>query len=144
MAGDMPSHPSTSNRVGRCYHARVLVRLITLIVSVTALAGTAAEPALILFNGKIVTVDGAFTYAQAVAIREGRFVSVGSDADVRRLAGPDTKLMDLRGRTVIPGLADNHLHSAGGGPGVDLSGARTLPQLLSAIADARVRTRQVN
>jgi hypothetical protein len=110
------------------------MRLISLIVSVAALAATAEEPALILFNGKIVTVDGAFTYAQAVAIRDGRFVAVGSDADVRRLAGSNTKQIDLRGRTVIPGLSDNHLHSAGGGPGVDLSGARTLRQLLSAIA----------
>ena len=117
------------------------VRLISLIVSITALAGTAEEPALILFNGKIVTVDGAFTYAQAVAIRDGRFAAVGSDSDVRRLAGSNTRQIDLRGRTVIPGLADNHLHSAGGGPGVDLSGARTLPQLLSAIADARAGRR---
>jgi predicted amidohydrolase YtcJ len=116
----------------------VRVPLVGLMVSVAALAAPAEQPALILFNGKIVTVDGAFTYAQAVAIRDGRFVAVGSDTDVRRLAGPDTKQIDLRGRTVIPGLADNHLHSAGGGPGVDLSGARTLPQLLSAIAD-RVR-----
>jgi predicted amidohydrolase YtcJ len=113
----------------------VRVPLIGLIVAIAVLAGSAEEPALILFNGKIVTVDGAFTYAQAVAIRDGRFVRVGSDADVRRLAGSSTMQIDLRERTVIPGLADNHLHSAGGGPGVDLSGARTLPQLLSAIAE---------
>jgi predicted amidohydrolase YtcJ len=118
------------------YHARVRVGLVGLIVLIAAaLSRTVEEPALILFNGKIVTVDGAFTYGQAVAIREGRFVAVGSDTDVRRLAGPNTKQIDLRGRTAIPGLADNHLHSAGGGPGVDLSGVRTLSQLLSAIAE---------
>ncbi|MCA1560912.1 MAG: amidohydrolase [Acidobacteria bacterium] len=96
------------------------------------------RPDVILFNGKIVTIDPAFTYAQAVAIAGGRFVAVGSDVDVRPLAAPQTRLVDLRGRTVIPGLADNHLHSAGGGPGVDLSGARTIGELLDAIA-ARAR-----
>jgi predicted amidohydrolase YtcJ len=91
-------------------------------------------PDLILFNGKIVTVDVAFSYAEAVAIREGRFVAVGSNDDVRRLAGAVTKQIDLRGRTVVPGFGDNHLHNAGGGPGVDLSRARTIQEVLDAIA----------
>jgi predicted amidohydrolase YtcJ len=94
-------------------------------------------PDLILFNGKIVTVDAAFSYAEAVAIREGRFVAVGSNDVIRRRAGPATKTIDLQGRTVVPGLADNHLHGAGGGPGVDLSRARSLPDVMSAIG-ARV------
>ncbi|MGH9314752.1 MAG: amidohydrolase [Vicinamibacterales bacterium] len=112
--------------------------LVILTASVAALAVSApAEqpPDLILFNGRIVTVDAAFSYGQAVAIRDGRFVGVGSDADVRRLAGPGTKHADLRGRTVVPGLADNHLHGAGGGTGVDLSPARTVQELLDAIAE---------
>ena len=97
-------------------------------------------PDLILFNGRIVTVDASFSYAEAVAIRDGRFVAVGSNADVRRLAGAGTKETDLRGRTVVPGFGDNHLHSAGGGPGVDLSRARTLQQLLDAISERARRT----
>lgn len=95
---------------------------------------SAEPPDLIFFNGKIVTVDAAFSYAEAMAIRNGRFVAVGKNADVRSLAGPDTRVVDLAGRTVVPGLADNHLHNAGGGPGVDLSGARTMAQVLAAIA----------
>jgi predicted amidohydrolase YtcJ len=93
----------------------------------------------ILVNGHIVTVDAGFTTAEAVAIGDGRFTAVGTTAAIRQLAGPSTTVIDLRGRTVIPGLADGHLHDAGGGPGVDLSRARTIPDILGAIA-ARVKT----
>jgi predicted amidohydrolase YtcJ len=98
-------------------------------------------PDLILHNAKIVTVDPAFSYAQAVAIRGGRFMAVGANAAVRKLAGPATRVIDLRGRTVVPGLADNHLHNAGGGPGVDLSRARSLSDVLEAV---RARVQQSN
>jgi predicted amidohydrolase YtcJ len=101
-------------------------------------AGTAEAPDLILYNGRIVTVDSAFSIAQAVAIRGERFVAVGSDEAVRRTAGAATKAIDLRGRTVIPGLIDGHLHNAGGGPGVNLSEVRSMAELLAAV-EARVK-----
>src|SRR5690348_8041254 len=80
-------------------------------------ASTTAPPDLVLYNGKIVTVDGAFSMAQAVAIHADRFVAVGTNDAVRQRAGPATRQIDLGGRTVIPGLMDGHLHNAGGGPG---------------------------
>src|SRR5262245_19368609 len=99
----------------------------------------ASGPAdLILTNGKIVTVDSSFSVAQAVAIRNGKFTAVGTDEAVRKTAGPSTQVIDLRGRTVIPGLMDGHLHNAGGGPGVDLSNVRTIAELLAAV-EARVK-----
>ena len=98
----------------------------------------AAAPDLIYYNGKIVTVDDRFSYAQAVAITGDKFTAVGSTDEVRKLAGPATRQIDLRGLTVVPGLTDNHLHGAGGGPGVDLSRARTLDDVLNAVA-ARVK-----
>lgn len=64
----------------------------------------------ILVNGKIVTVDDFFSIAQALAIKGQRILDVGSDAAIRRLAGPGTKVIDLGGKTVIPGLIDNHAH----------------------------------
>src|SRR5688572_26527620 len=71
----------------------------------------AAEPAdIILVGGKIVTVDDRFTIAQAVAIRGQRIVAVGRNDDIRKLAGAGTRVIELRGRTVIPGLIDNHSH----------------------------------
>jgi hypothetical protein len=73
-------------------------------------AGEAGAPDLILTNGKIVTVDERFTIAQAVAVRGDRIVAAGSNQDIGRLAGPATRRIDLRGRTVLPGLIDNHMH----------------------------------
>jgi predicted amidohydrolase YtcJ len=70
---------------------------------------TAAD--VVLRNGKIVTVDGAFSIKEAVAIRDGRFVAVGSNADIRSFMGPATRIIDLGGRTVIPGLIDSHIHA---------------------------------
>ena len=76
-----------------------------------AAAAFAADRAdTILLNGRIVTVDGRFTIAQAVAIRGQRIIAVGNNADVLELQGRGTKLVDLRKRTVIPGLIDNHAH----------------------------------
>jgi len=65
---------------------------------------------LVLHNGKIVTVDEHFTIAQAVAVRKGKFLAVGKDKEILRLAGPETVKIDLKGKTVLPGLIDTHNH----------------------------------
>ena len=65
---------------------------------------------LIFSNGKVVTVDDRFTIAQAIAVKSDRIVAVGSSQEITKLAGPGTRSIDLRGRTVVPGLIDNHLH----------------------------------
>jgi predicted amidohydrolase YtcJ len=65
---------------------------------------------MVLFNGKIVTVDEDFSIAQAVAIKDGLLVAVGSDDAVLALAGAQTERMDLGGQTVLPGFNDSHLH----------------------------------
>ena len=73
----------------------------------------AQEPDLILHHGKIVTVDQNFHIAQAMAVKGDRVLAVGSNDEVRRLARSGTKQIDLRGKTVLPGLMDSHAHSAG-------------------------------
>jgi predicted amidohydrolase YtcJ len=77
-----------------------------------ATPATAQTPAadIVLVNGKIVTVDDRFTIAEAVAIRDQRIVAVGSNAEIGKLKGPQTRTIELGGRTVIPGLIDNHSH----------------------------------
>ena len=70
---------------------------------------------IVLFNGTVLTVDATDRVAHAVAITGQRIVAVGSDAEVLRFAGPRTRRIDLRGRTVTPGLLDAHAHFAGGG-----------------------------
>lgn len=66
---------------------------------------------IVLRDGKILTADRNFSIARAVAIRDGRFVAVGTDRDVRPLIAPSTKVIDLAGRTVIPGLIDSHIYA---------------------------------
>jgi predicted amidohydrolase YtcJ len=66
-----------------------------------------AYPTLVLYNGKILTVDAQFTVAQAVAVRDGRILAVGADDDVKRLIGPSTRTVDLQGKTVVPGFIDS-------------------------------------
>ena len=70
------------------------------------------HPDTVLFNGKIVTVDEDFSIAEAVAIKGGKFVAVGSNAQIRGLAGDRTGMVDLEGATVLPGFNDPHLHFA--------------------------------
>jgi len=65
---------------------------------------------LALINGKIVTVDGEDSIAEAVAVKFGRIVAVGSDSEVKPLIGDNTEVVDLQGRTVLPGLIDSHCH----------------------------------
>ena len=65
----------------------------------------------ILVNGKILTVDKQFSVREAVAIRDGKITAVGSNTEVRKQAGPGTRMIDLQGRTVIPGFIDSHIHA---------------------------------
>ena len=65
---------------------------------------------LIVHHAKVVTVDGRFSIAEAVAIRNGRIIEVGSDAEALRYHGPKTRLIDAEGNVVLPGLYDSHVH----------------------------------
>jgi predicted amidohydrolase YtcJ len=64
----------------------------------------------VVTNGKILTVDATFRVVQALAITGGRIVARGTSAEMAGYAGPDTKIIDAKGATVIPGLIDNHFH----------------------------------
>ena len=86
----------------------VLASLLVLGAASKAAAQTADT---ILVDGKIVTVDRQGSTRNALAIRGGRIAAVGTDAEMRRLAGPRTRIIDLQGRTVIPGLIDSHMHA---------------------------------
>jgi predicted amidohydrolase YtcJ len=86
-------------------------------ISITAGLLFAALPALsqapdsILINGKILTVDEQFSTREAIATRDGKIAALGATAEIRKLAGPQTRVIDLEGRTVIPGLIDSHMHA---------------------------------
>ncbi|MGA2993649.1 amidohydrolase [Bradyrhizobium sp.] len=75
-------------------------------------AAAAADPAdLLLVNGKIITQDATSSVAEALAIEAGHIAATGSATELRKLAGPSTQVIDLGGRTVIPGLIDSHIHA---------------------------------
>ena len=85
--------------------------LATVSLVVTATATFAQAPDTILLNGKIVTADEHNTIREALAVRDGRIVALGKSAAIKRLAGKQTRVVDLGGRTVIPGLIDSHMHA---------------------------------
>lgn len=102
---------------------------------------TAPVPDLILYNGKLLTVNDAAPTAQAVAITAGRFSAVGTDAQIRARAGERTRQIDLGGRTVTPGLWDSHNHQfarAQSIADVDLTNVSSIADIQAAIA-ARIK-----
>jgi predicted amidohydrolase YtcJ len=90
----------------------------------------------ILVNGKILTLDRTSSVADALAIRDGRIVSVGSRDEIGKLAAPSTRTIDLAGKTVVPGLIDTHTHFKAAGMGdyvVNMSSAKTVADALGLI-----------
>jgi predicted amidohydrolase YtcJ len=117
---------------------RRLAHCAALLVALIGVAGAEAQPAdTILVNGKIVRFDAG--PAQALAVRNGRIAAIGSSGEIRALAGPATRIVDLGGRTVIPGLIDSHIHAIRAGltytTEVHWIGARTLAEALGRIRE---------
>ena len=83
---------------------------LLVLTATTFVTTLCAQSDLILTNGKIITVDERFSIAQAVAIRGDRIVAAGTNQEIGQLAGANTRRIDLKGKAVIPGLIDNHMH----------------------------------
>ena len=121
---------------------RVMVLLAALLTVSTASAQNARNanqaPDVVFYNAKVITVDSTFSIQQAFAVRGDTYVAVGSNATVRALAGKNTRLVDLRGAAVIPGLSDSHDHlfnSERYMRGIDLAGARSTSEVLRRLRD---------
>ena len=117
---------------------------LALLLSMFATSFVLAQDAdLVLRGGHVITVDKDWRLAQAIAIKDGRFVAVGANEAVAAHVGPSTQIVELAGKTVVPGLIDSHLHQlfAGlNGPAVQLLGARTIADVQKAIAERVERT----
>jgi len=125
-----------------------LATSIGILLAAAALAGCAREGQepgaakksavadLALRNGAIYTVDGARSWAETVAIDDGRIVYIGNDAGAKDYIGPQTEVIDLEGRMVVPGMQDVHIHPISGGieaNGCDLNAATTVDEYLAII-----------
>jgi predicted amidohydrolase YtcJ len=121
---------------------------IGMLLATAAVAGCAREASepvdakksavadLALRNGAIYTVDGARSWAETVAIDDGRIVYVGNDAGAKDYIGPQTEVVDLEGRMVLPGMQDVHIHPISGGieaNGCDLNAATTVDEYIAII-----------
>ncbi|MDP9113659.1 MAG: amidohydrolase, partial [Acidobacteriota bacterium] len=94
----------------------------------------------VLLNGNILTADPKFSTQQAVAVRDGKIMAVGSTDQIRKLAGTQTRVIDVAGRTVIPGLIDSHMHAVRAGSSyateTNWAGVPTLAEALHRIRES--------
>jgi predicted amidohydrolase YtcJ len=114
--------------------------LAAIVAIAAALPARAQNADTILVNGKILTVDRQFSTREAVAIRDGKITAVGSNSEVRKQAGPKTRVIDLQGRTVIPGFIDSHIHAIRAGQTftteVNWVGAASIAEAMNRIHEA--------
>lgn len=132
-----------------------LARLATVVTLLLTACGTGPTPSaiedsaarsadLIILNGRIVTQDGRRPIAQAAAMKGGLFLAVGSNDNVARFRGSSTRVIDLGGRTVIPGLNDSHIHPTRAGRTYNAElrwdGVQTLQQAIQMLREQAART----
>lgn len=117
--------------------------MVALLAGTVLMSGAAqAEPDLIIYNAHILRVDDAFSTAEAAAVEDGKFVAVGTDSEVMAVAGKDTVKVDMKGKTVLPGFNDSHVHMLSGRryeTQVDLTAVRSIADIKAALA-ARLAT----
>jgi len=95
------------------FHLRIIFSLCVLFCHVSLLHSAEKPADLILYHGRIVTVDKKFSIVESMAIKDGKIVAVGTDDEVWRWSGPATEGIDLQGKMVLPGLIDSHVHPGG-------------------------------
>ena len=119
---------------------RLRLVLLALLLASPALA----QPAdIVLRGGNIITVDNDWSIAHAAAIGGGKFLAVGSDAQMASFIGPNTQVIELGGKTVVPGLIDSHLHlllHALNGPQMQLLGSKSIADVQKAVGERVTRT----
>ena len=121
-----------------------LDRLVAIVFAtlVCLISAPAQAPDLVLHSGKVVTVDKRYGTVRALAARGGRILAVGTNEEIRKLIGDDTKVINLRGRTAIPGFIEGHGHFTGVGNAtmiLDLSKVDSWDQVVDIVAEAAKR-----
>ncbi|MGE3180118.1 MAG: amidohydrolase [Phycisphaerae bacterium] len=127
-------------------HLRPSPAIFIFAAIVCAQVATAESTTTFYVNGNIHTMSEAKPHADAMAVRAGRIIAIGTEAEVRQAAGEESEIIDLRGRTVLPGLIDAHGHLLGlGAFGVgklDLSGAKSFDEVIAAVREKAAAAKQ--
>jgi len=116
--------------------------LIIALVLIIPFKASYAAPDLIIINADIRTADPKRMTAQAIAIKDGKFFAIGSSLEIEKLKDKDTKVLDVEGKTILPGFIDSHTHLSSGAKivtGIDLTGIANKSVWLEMIAE-RVKT----
>ena len=119
--------------------AAILLGGIFAISAIACAAPSADQADLVLHNGKVVTVDGAVPDGEAVAVKDGKILAVGSNAEIDTFIGSDTEVIDLEGQLAIPGFIDSHVHFSGIGTAqleLDLMGVANWDEVVEMVAAA--------
>jgi predicted amidohydrolase YtcJ len=136
----MPGYGSAKEQLAKTSRGTALATLASLALSLPVTVASAQTADTVLFNGKILTVDRDFSAREALAISRGQIMATGTTAAMKKLAGEKAKLIDLGGRTVIPGLTDGHIHGIRAaltfGTEVNWIGVPTLKQALEKVRQA--------
>ena len=113
--------------------SRVLILFAAVIAAISPATTQGTTADLVLLNGTIITVDPRETIAEAMAVREGRIVFVGSTAAARKYVTATTRVIDLNGRTATPGLIDTHVHFSEPADALDLGDARSMDDVIAKV-----------
>jgi predicted amidohydrolase YtcJ len=120
------------------FHSILKCGVAAVALALPVAAHAQVAPDLIIYDAKIVTVDGKFSVAQAISVIGGKFALVGSNKKVLATAGPNTKKIDLHGQTVLPGFSDTHNHQLSQGAtlsvAVDLTNVHSIADITNPIA----------
>src|SRR5262245_40584117 len=115
---------------------RAVVVCAVALLALSAQRSTNDAATLVILNGKVYSADGRGVFYEAVAVRGNRIAAVGTTAEISKLRGSATEVIDARGAAVMPGFNDVHTHMLSGGlalDDVDLQGAQTLDEVQSRI-----------
>ena len=120
---------------------RIVTLSILVVLCAAAHAAFGQSADIVATNGKVFTARDGAEPVQGFAVKGEKFIAVGTSEEMRAHVGANTRVIDLAGRLVVPGLADGHFHNEGGGDGVDLSATRSIAELLTAVGTAAAQAR---